>query len=226
MPSPVSLVFRLSKKNSLCLIIGALGLIAIALVVKELTPAAAAGKPMPFFTAVGPLQSSPIALAPSNTTLLNVNPEANSVTIWNVTADTPAKVAELAVGHDPSSVAIHPDGTKAYVANSLDGTVSVINLAGPNVATTFAVGIEPMAVALSPNGTRPLGANPASNPLAVVNPATNRPGAAGKFDATRNAAKGDSGTQDGDADDTDETVFVALFYAQLRPGKTAVQEGE
>src|SRR2546425_3093769 len=33
-------------------------------------------------------------------------------------------------------------------------------------------------------------------------------------------------TNDGDKDDTDETVFVALFFAQLRAGKSALQEGQ
>src|SRR5262249_26958546 len=33
-------------------------------------------------------------------------------------------------------------------------------------------------------------------------------------------------TNDGDTDDTDETVFVASFFAQLRPGKTALAEGQ
>ncbi|HEU4420190.1 MAG TPA: hypothetical protein VFT55_14740, partial [Planctomycetota bacterium] len=33
-------------------------------------------------------------------------------------------------------------------------------------------------------------------------------------------------TDDGDADDADETVFVAMFFAQLRPGKTSVEEGQ
>ena len=33
-------------------------------------------------------------------------------------------------------------------------------------------------------------------------------------------------TNDGDSDDTDETVFVALFFGQLRPGKTFLEEGQ
>src|SRR5207253_10059853 len=56
----------------------------------------------------------------------------------------------FAVGRDPSSVAIHPDGTKAYVANSFDGTVSIVNLTSLTVTGTFSVGTEPMAVTLSP----------------------------------------------------------------------------
>jgi hypothetical protein len=33
-------------------------------------------------------------------------------------------------------------------------------------------------------------------------------------------------TDDGDTDDTDETIFLALFFAQLRSGKSAVDEGQ
>jgi hypothetical protein len=33
-------------------------------------------------------------------------------------------------------------------------------------------------------------------------------------------------TNDGDGDDTDETVFIALFFGQLRPGKTSVEEAQ
>src|SRR5262249_2044796 len=155
-PSRLSPRSRRSKTKTLLPIITGLALIAASLVAKEFKPASAAGKPgkpNPPVTAVGPRQSSPIALTSDNLTLLNVNPEANPVTVFNVSGNTPVKQAELAVGHDPSSVAILPDGSKAYVANSLDGTVSVINLSGPSVSGSFAVGVEPMAVATSPNGS-------------------------------------------------------------------------
>jgi len=48
--------------------------------------------------------------------VLNVNPDANSVSVFDVTVNPPSKLAEIAVGTDPSSVAILPSGTKAYVA--------------------------------------------------------------------------------------------------------------
>src|SRR5262245_597799 len=118
MPSPVSPVSRRSRNKTLLFIIAALALIAGLLIAKEFQPSSAASMSAGFnppVTAGGPLQSSPIALAPDNTTLLNVNPEANTVTVFDVSTDTPVKQAELAVGKDPSSVAILPDGSKAYV---------------------------------------------------------------------------------------------------------------
>src|SRR5262249_23210298 len=157
---------------------------------------------------------------------LNVNTDAHTVTVFDVSTDTPVKQAELAVGKDPSSVAILPDGSKAYVANSFAGTVSVINLAGPNVSGSFTVGAEPMAVATSPNGTRLYVANSASNNLNVVNTATDSIVATVDLSASGTAPRSIAVTNDGDADDTDETIFVAMFYAQIRPGKTAADEGQ
>jgi DNA-binding beta-propeller fold protein YncE len=38
--------------------------------------------------------------------------------------------ATIGVGDDPEGVAVNPAGTRAYVTNYNDGTVSVINLVG------------------------------------------------------------------------------------------------
>lgn len=182
MSSRVSRPCRRFKHTTLLFVIVALVFLAIAVVARQLVePTAAArrltgGSPNPPPPLFGPRQSSPIALAPNDHTLINVNPEANSVTIFDVTTDTPNKIGEVPVGQDPSSVAIHPDGTRAYVANSFDGTVSIINLAGaPSVTGTFSVGIEPMALALSPNGTRLYVANSVSDTLMVFDTAPATP---------------------------------------------------
>ena len=37
-------------------------------------------------------------------------------------------IATIAVGDGPGQVVVSPDGTRAYVVNSFDGTVSVIAL--------------------------------------------------------------------------------------------------
>ena len=224
----LSTLSRGPKHVTLWFVVLALGFIACSLVTRELRTASAAHVLNPPATAVGPTQSSPIALAPNNTTLLNVNPEANSVTVFDVTTDTPAKLAELSVGRDPSSVAILPDGSRAFVTNSFDGTASIINLSGPSVTGTFAVGAEPMAAAVSPNGTRLYVANSSSNNLMVFDTAPATPALIATVDLSPigTAPRAIAVTNNGDANDTDETVFVAMFYAQLRPGKTATQEGE
>src|SRR5262249_47992094 len=179
-------------------------------------------------TSVGPRQSSPVALSRDNQTLINVNPDANTISVFDVTSDTPVKRQEIGVGFEPSSVAIHPDGNRAYVANAFDGTVSIVDLTYFGVGGIIGVGAEPMALALSPNGTRLYIANSASNNLMVVDTTLASPAVIATVDlsAQGTAPRAIAVTNNGDANDSDETVFVALFYGQLRPGKSAVHEGQ
>src|SRR5438132_7436035 len=46
-------------------------------------------------TSVGPRQSSPVVLSGNNQMLINVNPESNTVSVFDVTNDTPFKLAEV-----------------------------------------------------------------------------------------------------------------------------------
>jgi YVTN family beta-propeller protein len=147
-------------------------------------PAASA----PSATAIGPRQSGPIALTADNSTLVNVNPEANTISVFDTSSSTLVKLGEVKVGRDPESVAVQSnvdhgdngdgdvddqdedgqsDGALAYVANSFDGTVSVVSLKNRKVKDVIKVGAEPSAVALSPNGTRLYVANSSSNNLMV-----------------------------------------------------------
>lgn len=168
-------------------------------------------------------QSGPIALT-AGSQLLNVNSDANTVTIFDVTTDTPAKLAELAVGAKPVSGAAR--GNVAYVANAISGTVSVIDLYNRIVTKTIDVGKEPQAVALTPNGSRLYVANAASNTVSIIDTSTNT-----LLDTINTSFAGRSPnglaiTSDGDADDSDETVFVSMFLSELRPGKTTLDEGQ
>lgn len=172
-----------------------------------------------------PSRSSPIALSQSQVFLVNVNPESDSITVFDAQAD-PTKLAEVAVGGDPESVAIHPDSTKAYVANAQDGTVSVVDLATRQVTSTITVGAEPMAVAVSPNGSRLYVANSASNTVTVVDATSGAPVTTIDLSPFGTAPRAIAVTNDADTDDQDETIFVPLFFGQLRTGKTAVQEGQ
>jgi DNA-binding beta-propeller fold protein YncE len=172
-----------------------------------------------------------LALTADDRTLVNVNPESNTVTVFDVSSDQPAKLAEIPVGRDPSSVAISPGGERAYVTNAFDGTLSVVQLQGAAVYTvswTVGVGAEPQAVAVSPNGTRLYVANSASNNLMVFDATRAVPRKLATIDLSPfgTAPRAIGVTNDGDASDTDETVFVALFFGQLRPGKTSVEEGQ
>lgn len=48
--------------------------------------------------------------------------------------------ARIAVGNNPRGVALSPDGTRAYVANRLDDTISVIDTKAEKVASTIDLG--------------------------------------------------------------------------------------
>jgi YVTN family beta-propeller protein len=175
---------------------------------------------------LGPRQSGPIVLSDGGGFLLNVNPDANSVSLFDVSGDQLTKTAEIPVGRDPSGVTIHPNEVTAYVANSYDGTVSVIDVPARHVTKMIRVGAEPAAVALSPNGSRLYVANSASNNLVVINTVSQTVAKVVDLSPYGTAPRAIAVTNNGDTDDLDETVFVALFFAQLRTGKTSTDEGQ
>ena len=58
-------------------------------------------------------RSSPIAITHDDDFVWSVNPDNDSVSVFNVANDAKAKVAEIAVGKEPWCVAITPDDEKA-----------------------------------------------------------------------------------------------------------------
>ena len=54
----------------------------------------------------------------------------------------------------PASIAITPDGTKMYVANQTQGTVTPVTLASKAVGSAITVGSQPYAIAITPNTMR------------------------------------------------------------------------
>jgi YVTN family beta-propeller protein len=175
-----------------------------------------------------PTQSSSIAISGNDRILVNTNPEANSVSVFDVAADVPNKLAEIKVGREPASVAITPDGTRAFVANALDGTVTPVDLVKRKRLRDVSTGAEPMAVAISPNATRLYVANSASNTLSVLDITAKNPVVVTTVDLSPfgSAPRSIAVTNDGDEVDDDETVFVAFFFAGYRPGKTQLEEGQ
>jgi YVTN family beta-propeller protein len=84
---------------------------------------------------------------------------------------------KLGTGTGPLAVAVTPDGTHAYVANSGTGTVSVIDTATNNVLTgpgfPIPVGTGPDGVAVTPDGTQVYVTNAGAGTVSVI--ATNHP---------------------------------------------------
>ena len=78
----------------------------------------------------------------------------------------------IEVGSEPTAVAFTPDGTKAYVTNSDDGTVSVIDTTTLSVTSTVPVGAWPAALAMTPDGTKVYVTNSDDGTVSVVDTAT------------------------------------------------------
>jgi YVTN family beta-propeller protein len=98
----------------------------------------------PFATFEGP-HVHPITLTPDGTRVLAVNTSDNRLSVFDVTAPTPALVAEIPVGLVPVSVAARNDH-EAWVVNWLSDSVSVVDLVTGNVVNTIDTGDEPADV--------------------------------------------------------------------------------
>jgi YVTN family beta-propeller protein len=180
---------------------------------------------------VGPSSSQPLALTANDAHLAVANPDNNSVTFFEVHNGRSIRLAEVTVQTEPSGVAFLPDGSKAYVANTVSGTVSMIptNLATlPAVGTIgsadthIAVGVEPYGLALTPNGTKLYVSNSRSNSISVIDTATNT-----VIKTISNVGlepRGLAITNDGDASDTDETLYVTQFLSLPVLGKLDGQD--
>lgn len=73
----------------------------------------------------------------------------------------------------PSGLAVHPNGSRLYVANGFSTTVTVIDTASHTVVTTIPVGSTPARVAVNPAGTRVYVTKPFDDTVAVIDTATN-----------------------------------------------------
>src|SRR5438093_3191213 len=96
------------------------GLLAFSLLLQAL-PA----KPRSF---LGPTSSQPLALSADGELLAVANPDNNTVTFFDTSRPVPQLLEEVEAGREPNGVALAPDGKEAYVANTVDGTVSVFKL--------------------------------------------------------------------------------------------------
>lgn len=109
------------------------------------------------------------------------------VEIVGLDTDAPAKGREIAVGAEPTGIAISPNNGKLWVPNWVEGTVSVIDASSMTLARTVDLNATLAESGLLGDvGGRPALAHPRA--IAITN--------------------------DGDADDTDEKVFVTEWFAQ------------
>jgi len=112
--------------------------------------------------------STPLALTSDNAFVWSVNPDSDSISLFEVAADRNHKLTEVPVGDEPRCVAITPDDKKVYVTNAVSGTVSVIDANQRTVVKTIKVGTEPTGCALTLDGTKLYVANLSSNSMSVI----------------------------------------------------------
>ncbi|MBK8136709.1 MAG: beta-propeller fold lactonase family protein [Anaerolineae bacterium] len=179
----------------------------------------------------GPTKSGPLALNADDTLLAVANPDANTVSLFDVGGDRNLPLGEIAVGQEPNGVVVSPDGKTVYVANTLDGTVSVLTVdqAQQPVATviaTLVVGTEPYGIALTPNGQKAYVTNARSNSVSVIDTASNT-----VIKTITNIGpsvgaepRGIAITNNGNDSDTDETVYITHFYSFANQGKLDGQD--
>ena len=95
---------------------------------------------------------------------------AGSLTVLSIPSNT--VVATVAVGTFPYDSAITPDGTRLYVVNTNDNTVSVVNTASNTVTSTLTVGTAPQSVIVSLDGTTAYVASTSSNEIELIQTTT------------------------------------------------------
>ena len=175
----------------------------------------------------GPTSSQPLALTADGAFLIVANPDNNTVSFFDVRLDRNRRLAEVPVQTEPNGVAILPNGSKAYVANTVSGTVSVIPLNLYNGSLSrptkhIPVGVEPYGLALTPNGKKLYVTNSRSNSVSVIDTTTDAVTAT--IPNVGPEPRGIAITNNGDSIDTDETVYVTQFLALPIAGKSDGQD--
>lgn len=119
-----------------------------------------------------PVSPAPDPMVPAALTLMTATSSARRESVTAALPRTEYSVTSVGVGRGPSAVALSPDGARAYVTNSTDRTVSVVDTATGTLVKSVAVGGSASAVALSPDGSRAYIALKSASKLAVMDTAT------------------------------------------------------
>jgi YVTN family beta-propeller protein len=164
--------------------------------------------------------SGPIQVASDDNVVWVVSPSINSLTKIAVINDVNQVVANTTVGSQPANIVVSADGKRVFVANNGSDTVSVVDTttAQPLVIKTINVGTEPWGMAITPNGKKLYVANSRSNNVSVIDIATLA--VTKTIDDVGIEPRGVTITDNGDANDNDEKVYVTQFFAVDRPGVT------
>ncbi|RAJ50750.1 putative repeat protein (TIGR01451 family) [Streptomyces sp. KhCrAH-43] len=122
--------------------------------------------------AVVAVPSGPAAAVPSGPYLYVAGYGSGTVSVVDPATDTVA--ATIAVGGAPRSVALAPDGTRAYVSDYSrnNSKVSVIDTTTDTVTATIATGKNQEQLSVTPDGSRVYVANAGSASVSVIDTAT------------------------------------------------------
>lgn len=74
-------------------------------------------------------------------------------------------ISSVEVGDNPRYLAITPDGSKAYVSNQWDNSVSVINLSTMKIIANISVDPEPNEITFTPDGSKAYVGLPGNAPM-------------------------------------------------------------
>ena len=112
--------------------------------------------------------SSPIAITGDDRFVWSVNPDNNSVSVFDVLGDANVRVAEIPVGREPRRLAITPNGNHVFVTNMAGNSVSVIDTATRTVIKSIGTASDPFGCVVSLDGTRVYVAEHSSDTVAVI----------------------------------------------------------
>jgi YVTN family beta-propeller protein len=172
-----------------------------------------------FATLVRESKSSAIAITGNDKLVLQVNPENDSLSVFDAASN--AKLKEIPVGDEPVAVVIHPDDKTAFVLNRAEHTLMKISdFAGNPTFDELELGSEPTGLALSPTGSKLVVAEFGESRVALVD--TQTMNELDSFDMPNPRAV--AITNDNDQDDTDEKVVVTEFYGRFIAGNKEAKD--
>jgi hypothetical protein len=186
-----------------------------------------------------PSHGSTVALSPDDSRLVVANTDAGTVTVFSVewadgAAPVLTKLVELPVGAEPSAVVVHPSGSAAFVIARKDQKlVRIDDLASsaPKIGPSAQTGSEPTGLALTPRGTTAWVASWIDGTVSGfdvdamkvtstvdLNFTLANAGYLGEVDVRPSLAhpRSIAITNNGDAVEDDETMWVTEFYAQTK----------
>ena len=124
-------------------------------------------------TAAKPAKSSSIAFSPDEQQLWSVNPDSDSITLFDVTGTNAAKIAEIPVGKLPRTVAASSDGRHVFITCQEANQVWVLNAATRTLNRKIVAGHQPYGVAVSPVTGQAIVSNQGDDSVSIIGPGLN-----------------------------------------------------